>query len=190
MNNVENTFNNAEKYNGDSYVADYTQKTGSKKKVVISKSAPSDIDYFQLKNPNNIIYWGVNFEQHKGFFASGVHDCECMFVSDNAKHKPWLLLLELKYCQDKNIDGNVQTAYCQLNDTFNLLKTKGLADEKNHTIYLNIGIPEHGSFAPFTSSILSQEEILNYRKKGINYMGYNCILILDKALLKVPKVKV
>ncbi len=139
MINVKEIFNNAQMYNTDTYVADYTEMTSSKKGVEILVYDPTEIDTFHLENPHKLSYWGVNFEEHKGYFTKGRQDCECMFISDHSK--PWLLLLEMKYCMEKNIPTNAIKALAQLNDTFQLLKEKGFVDEKVAHIFFNIGVP-------------------------------------------------
>lgn len=185
-------FNKAKLYHADCYVADYTLQTKSKRGVELSEIPFSDIAFFRLTNPKNIVYWGVNFEEHAAFFIDSIthkalSQCECMFVSHYAQKKAWACLVEMKYCLEPNIEANADKAYKQLLDTLAYLKKNGVLSDQTHRFYLNYSVPDHSNREPFTSFRYTPEDLLFYKKRGITLLGYNNVLILNEAFVKVPQ---
>lgn len=188
---MNNYFEKAKLFEADCYVADYTSQTENQRGVELSENPFTDIAFFHLANPATIAYWGVNFEEHASFFKDQVthktlSQCECMFVSQHAKKKAWVCLIEMKYCLEKNIEVNAQKAYDQLLDTLVYLKANGVLSDQTHRFYLNYSVPDHSNREPFTSFRFSPEELLVYKRKGITLLGYNNVLILNEAFVKVP----
>lgn len=195
MNRVERVFRGVRSYNGDVWVADYTEQTRympeeDRKGVVISEVEMNDIGTFHLQNHHNVDFWGVNFEENKAFFPDGVQDCECMFKAKNVTKGGWLLLCELKYNLDKNPNNeqNAEKAYSQLKDTWNLLKEHHLFNSRKCRTYLNIAMPSHkAGKAPFSAFLVSQDEQLKWIKKNkIHLVGYNEMVIVNEGILSVP----
>lgn len=195
MNKVERVFRGVRGYNGDVWVADYTEQTRympeeDRKGVVISEEEMNDIGSFHLQNHHSVDFWGVNFEENKGFFPDGVQDCECMFKAKNVTKGGWLLLCELKYNLDKdpNNEQNAEKAYSQLMDTWNLLKEQHLFNSRKCRTYLNIAMPSHkAGKAPFSAFVVLQDEHLKWiRKNKIHLMGYNEMVIVNEGILSVP----
>ena len=189
---MNNVFPLAKVYNVDCYVADYTEQTKSQKGVEISVSKFEDIASFHLKNPNLIEFWGINFEECDSFFKDSetgvkISQCECMFASKNAKKKGWICLVELKYCKEKNIGNNSEKAYDQLFTTLDFLKEKGVLCPKTHRIYLNYSVPDYSNKEPFAAFRYTPEELMNYKKQGIQILGYNNVLIFNEGFIKVPE---
>lgn len=187
MMKIDEAFNNVKSFDGDAYVVDYTNLTHSEKGVEISSVKP-DIHYFHLINKKHVEYWGVNFEENAKFFEKGTNQCECMFVSKNARKKGWSCLVELKYCLEKNITGNSESAFLQLKGTLSYLIEKNVIDLKRHRVYLNISIPDHSHKEPFLSFMATQDETISaLAEHKIMVLGYNEVLILNEGFLKVPK---
>lgn len=180
-------FHSIKEYSADAFVADYTNQTNSKQGVCILETAPDDIYYFHLQNPRHIVYWGVNFEENPSLFK-GINQCECMFVSKQAKKKGWICLVELKYCKEKNIEINSESAFFQLKETLKYLIEKEVIDPKRHRIYLNVSIPEFSAREPFLSFMQTQDEIIEQLQENkIQILGYNRVLIMNEAFIKIPK---
>lgn len=180
-------FSNYYELTGDAYLMDYTQSTGSRQKVCISETAPDDITCFHLLNPRNVAYWAINFEENPAVLK-GSDQCECMFASSKATSKGWVCLVELKYCLEKNIEGNSEHAFKQLWDTLDKLIELHIIDYKSHRIYLNISIPDHSYRAPFTAFQNSQDELLEVLETHkVKLLGYNEALILNEAFIRSPK---
>lgn len=194
--------NEARLYDGDTYVADYTEAWQQAHKaglpepensgVVISEQPFADIKSFHLKNDNQVKYWGVNLEKNKSLFASGEKDCECVFQSVKFKKKGWLLLLELKYCKDeeRNLTDNLDKAVKQVTQTYQTLVSSKIVDSKQLRVYCNIAVPP-SSREPFTSFLTTQDaEKKLHDESKIHLLGFNEVLILNEGYIKPPKIAV
>lgn len=194
--------NEARLYDGDTYVADYTEAWQQAHKaglpepensgVVISEQSFADIKSFHLKNDNQVEYWGVNLEKNKSLFASGEKDCECVFQSAKFKKKGWLLLLELKYCKDeeRNLTDNLDKAVKQVTQTYQTLVSSKIVDSEQLRVYCNIAAPP-SSREPFTSFLTTQDaakKLLDESK--IHLLGFNEVLILNEGYIKPPKIAI
>lgn len=194
--------NEARLYDGDTYVADYTEAWQQAHKaglpepensgVVISEQSFADIKSFHLKNDNQVEYWGVNLEKNKSLFASGEKDCECVFQSAKFKKKGWLLLLELKYCKDeeRNLTDNLDKAVKQVTQTYQTLVSSKIVDSEQLRVYCNIAAPP-SSREPFTSFLTTQDaakKLLDESK--IHLLGFNEVLIMNEGYIKPPKIAI
>lgn len=189
MTKIKKVFTGVTTYSGDIWVADYTEKTKRlekplKKGVVIQDTPFSDISSFSLLNKSHLEILAVNFERNKGFFPDNTHNCECMFRPKDVK-KGWLLLCELKYCKQANINSNADKAYSQLIETWQLLHAKKLYNSKHCKVFLNISIPEHSDvFAPFSSFLTNQDEVIKHLKEHrLHLLGVNSILAVNSGIL-------
>ena len=186
----EKAFTNLQSFDSDVYMADYTLQTNSAKKVVIQNLPFDDIAYFHLENEPSLELLAVNFERNKGFFPSGVRDCESLLKVKNV-NDGWFLLCELKYCLEKNISNNADSAYRQLVNTWQLLVGRKLLNAKRSRSYFNIAVPDHSEKAPFSSFIATQDDQIKWRKKHkIHLLGHNDVLVVNEGILIVPQMKV
>lgn len=186
---AETFFSAARKYAGDCYVADYTDKTSSERGVEISEKPFEDIEYFYLKKRSGltITYIGVNFEEHPAFIK-GIQNCECMFVSKTDKGKPWLMMLEMKYCGSDNIEGYTHKAYMQMKETLDKVDREGILRQTDFRRYFVYSVPEHAEYIPFGEFTRSQNDTLRqYEKEGIKLIGNNKMLIATPQYLFEPK---
>lgn len=186
---VETYFKKAQTYIGDCYVADYTDRTSSERGVEISEEPFDDIGYFHLKKKHavGIEYIGVNFEEHP-VFIKGIQNCECMFVSKSDKGKPWLMMLEMKYCDSDNIEGYTYKAYTQMRETFDKVEREGVLQAKDYRRYFVYSVPEHTDKIPFGEFTRSQNDTLRqYEEEGIKLIGNNRMLIATPQYLFEPK---
>lgn len=176
-------------YSGDCYVADYTEKTNSRKGVEISVEPFRDIDYFHLKKANkaNINYLGINFEKYP-HFIKGIENCECMFHAISDTGRPWTMFLELKYCEDTNIDNYAFKAYSQMKGTMDKLTNMKLIDPSVRRIYFVYSVPEHEEQIPFGAFVRTQNDTLRtYEESGIHLLGNNTMLIATPSFLFEPR---
>lgn len=147
--------------------------------MVISEQPFDDIAFFHLKKntPSNIEYIGINFEEHPAFIK-GIENCECMFIAVSNVKKPWLLMLEMKYCEEDNIEGYAYKAYSQMKATLDKVDNLQLTDSSKFNRYFVYSVPEHEDRSPFGAFTLSQNETLRtYEKDGIQLLGNNKMLI-------------
>lgn len=190
MIDLRKVFANVQEFEGDVFVADYTQQTNSARGVEIAGMPFGDIASFHLYNDGHLPLWAVNFEANKAFVPDGVSNCECMMRVKNVE-KGWWLLCELKYCLDKNIGVNADTAYAQLVDTWQLLVDKKVINKRRSHAYLNISVPDYSNRAPFVSFYSTQDEQIRWRKQNkIHLLGHNDVLVINAGILNVPQVTV
>lgn len=186
----------AREYRSDIWVADYTEQTKkelecNRKGVCISEAVFSDIDSFHLQNPKSVATYGVNFEELPSYFPEGVKNCECLFKAKEVTDGGFVLLCELKYCKLKNVEPNVDKAYKQLQSTWVYLKSREVFNTKHCRCFFNISIPPHSELSPFQSFLLNQNDILIWKKtEGVNLLGANSLLILDKGIIRTPKIDI
>lgn len=175
---VEKDIKNIEIFNKDVYVADYTNQTDSQRKLEFHIQKPSDINSFCLQNRQRIEIYGVNFEKNPSF-AKGHKMCECMFTPVHSNKTPWLLLLEMKYCQkEDNVDEDSSEAIIQLRESFNYLTERFCIQSNEYRFYLVISMPDYSNKEPFTNFRETQSDILeNFSKNRIKILGYNKVLV-------------
>lgn len=188
-----NYFDRSRIFEGDCYVADYTNCTNSRRGVEISETPFADIPFFHLKKQGrgNLRYLGISFEDY-GMFIKGIDNCECCFSSLAECNKPWLMMLETKYCTNPdNIEGYVFKANMQMNETLTKMESLGLTDRKHHNVYFVYAVPGHDDEIPFGAFTLSQNDVLKaLDESGIHLIGNNTMLIATASRLLVPPVKV
>ena len=162
---------------GDLYVADYTNQTNSVRKLEILSTPPTDIAYFYLHNRQCIQIYCVNFEKYPAYTKVS-QMCECMFTPVSANNKPWVLLMEMKYCEYGNVDANAMSAFLKLKHSYAYLhSTKKLIDPEKQKIYLAISIPNHSILEPFNSFRTTQTDSLDYYNNlGIIVFARNNVL--------------
>lgn len=192
MNDLTKVFACCTVSNSDSFVVDYSNDNDSriaKRGVEITPDNPGyEYGAFHLINNNqDTSYYIVNFEHNPAFFTENgkkTRNCECMFTACYAKKKKWALLLEMKYCKEKNLEDNAADALDELEKTRDRLVKKGILNDEEYRLYFNISFPEHTRREPFLSFLFSQDELLAYYKQEkVNLMGYNRILIRNGAYL-------
>lgn len=130
----------------------------------------------------------MNFEEHPAF-TNGIQNCECMFVSAHETKKSWLMMLEMKYCEETNIEGHTHKAFSQMNETLGKLISEGVIDKAAHRIYFVYSVPGHDKSIPFGAFTISQNETLKrFEEEGIHLIGNNTMLIATPSHLFEPKV--
>lgn len=185
---MEDRFANVQHHEGDVYVADFTQFASvhpelAERGVVIGDLKPEQIGSLLFRNPNGVKVLSVNFERNPAIFrlenGEKVSNCECMLVSEEGNRKRWLALAELKYCkgEDRNIARNFEDALVQLRDTFlHLRDVVGLFKNDEYRYFWIVSMPEHSDRAPFSASVLSQDELMSFKDL------YNSVIISDNVV--------
>ena len=194
---MENVFHNHQNFDGDIYVADYTEfaKEHCEKNgigVVISDKEPEEIASLTFRNPNKVPVLAVNFEKNEVVFRlvgkEKVSNCECMLVSRQGSKNRWVALAELKYCkgEDTNIIRNFETALIQLRETFLYLRDKKhIFDSQTYRFFWIISMPEHNERIPFGAFFFSQDERTKYKNTyGVNIIDDNVVNIWTGTVLK------
>lgn len=192
---VNQIFPKIDLYNGDVYVADYTNQTNSARKLEFFEEPPVDIDYFHLVNRQFIPIYGVNFEKNSSF-VDGHKMCECLFTPQLANNKPWLMLMEMKYCEEDNVYSNSLDAFIKLKRAFAYMHDEmHLLNPQEQNIYLVVSIPNHAELEPFDGFRDMQDQndaIEAYRQLNVKVFATNTVLIATPNYLferKTPNVR-
>lgn len=201
MIDIPHIFNVYERFTNYVYAVDFTnhplpEHTGFELRhikpteIVVVNKEPKHIPYFSLYSvpQRHVEFWGVNFERNPAVMG-GVKQCEGMFTPINGE-RPFVLLLEMKYCLPKNTEENSLDAFLQLKKTLLFLEKQGIIDRKQHKIYLNISIPWSNN-EPFESFRETQNDVIEALENDkISIMGYNSLLIHTETHIKAPKLSV
>ena len=131
------------------YIADYTEQTKNdpvKRGVEITSIKPANINSFLVENSKSIPFSSIKFD-NKSFVddttGETLSQCECVgFSSAEYSKGPWVLFLELKYCNPHSIyqKENMDHAKEQLTDTYKYYKQKGIINNKQQC-YLVVSFP-------------------------------------------------
>ncbi len=186
-----------ETFSSDLYIGDYTRYVSNHpsspyRGVVADVNKLPCIQAFSLHNPDSITFDFVNFEYNPALFkredGSKASQCECMCeacAEEDVTH--WLMLLELKYCNQKNINTNVRKALTQLCKTFEWLtnKPQAIIHKNRHKVYFVISHPEHSITDAFDSFFLEQDKLLEIKEQyGATTLYANKVEIQTIGYLK------
>lgn len=184
------------------YVVDYTNHpTGEHTALELLPEAPTvmvehdckqePMPYFALVKHHasrECRFYGVNFEENRSLFQ-GHKQCECMFTPETG-HKPWVLLLEMKYGKPGNEPQNTDEAFQQLVATLLYLESTGRINRHEQKIYLNISMPWSNA-EPFTSFRETLNDIAEaLMRDKVMLLGYNRLLIHTESVIKAARVEV
>lgn len=199
---IEQEFPNWNVFHGDVFVVDYTNDTKSKRKLEFLPEKPQAIECFELHNRQNITIYGVNFEKNSAYVA-GNPMCECLFTSQRANNRPWVMLLEMKYSERStenstieqikaSVEANSMDAYLKLKRAYTYLHdVKGLINPSLHKIYLVLSIPTHPEMEPFESFSTTQDASLSmFYELGVTVFAVNSVLIATPNFLIAKPVVV
>lgn len=167
----------------DLYVADYTKQTNSERGVVIASTPPDDIHSFPIQNPNSVNVCTVIFDG-KSFIEGddSLSQCECMaFANTSTTNHPWVLLLELKYCQWNNRKSNITKATKQVEKTLGYLKAANAISEKQRC-YLIVSLPDPNN-QPYDGWGKTPDEKMALKKQNIFFKATDKIVIENERII-------
>ena len=178
-------------FNSDIYIADYTEQTKNdttKKGLEISITKPTDIRSFLIRNGKSILFHAVLFDKNSFVnvtTGSSLTHCESTcFSSAEYDRGPWILFLELKYCQphSKHQKVNIEKAKSQLVDTYKHYKDQGIINNKQQC-YLVVSFPFFS--IPFPNFLTTQAEVKKMKFKRVIFRGVNELKIKNEYKLEV-----
>ncbi len=175
---------------GDCFVADYTECSHSRSGVVISGEPFDDIDSFHLmQGRRRVRYVAVNLENHPAF-VRGIENCECFFASATPCERPWLLLLELKYCKPRNIGGYTSKAIHQMASVLRKLIDENIIGAEDYRIYFNYASPSNRRTQPFFHFVQTPASALELLDRyNAYFLGFNRLVIASPQYIRSPKVR-
>lgn len=188
-----------EKFHTSVFVTDYTHynEDGAHcpvqwKGVVISPEKSEILASFLLANESGVEFEAINLEHNPALLkradGSLASQCECVFKAvrhDN--QRPWMLLLELKYCQAKNIKRNIGEALGQLKKSYLFLRDeKHLMGVRTVKPYFVISTPENSPWDVSDASFFDQDDLLEIKKEydGAQLYYTNSMEVVNTSLLK------
>ena len=146
---------------------------------------------FCVRNPKPITIEAINLEKTHSLTkkedGSTVKQCECICKAHREDgEKRWVLLLELKYCSEKNIPDNMLNAMGKFEKYVDFLMGKHYFDDAPYNIYVCASHPEHEVTESFGSFLINQDRILTLSKKGVRLLYTNAVkAISEERLIKV-----
>lgn len=184
-------------FNDDIFVGDYTEYSKLNPQyanvgVVFSEQPFDKLNSLHIINHRHIPIGAINFEEYEDILKDNqgnlVKQCEGLCFAERAKKYGFVLLIEMKYCLEKNIERNVDEAKYQLEKSLIYLRDTKHIIEKKDRIYWVISIPDHSACEPFNSFIYSQSDLLELQDRlgVIMFFRQNEIVVHTDAHLMIP----
>jgi len=168
----------SEVYSEDIYISDFTELANSKGKdkvpysgVVVSTQDNGIIPSFVLTDRNSFPFVVINNEKNLALFTkpdgSTVSQCECIIYAErHDNRKGWMIFLELKYCEAKNVYNNILEGIPQLKATCRYVMEDIMAfDTTQFKKYLVISTPGVTPLDPFDASYFDQDYMLTVKEE-------------------------
>ena len=184
------------KYSSTVFVSDYTEynrhNTHAQSEhsgVHISEEPSNLIGSFELRNPRDLAFRAINFEENPAVLIDDkkktLSQCECMFEALRHDHgkKHWVMLLELKYCLEKNVYthvraalGQIQNTYVHLRDVLKII----VQDEVN--LFWVISTPEvENALDSIDGAFFDQDELLEIKESYKANLFYSNVVEIQTS---------
>lgn len=163
----------SEVYSETVYVADFTDYVSKNGKdaapcsgVLVGTQENGIIPSFVLTDNHSYPFVVVNNEKNGTLYSkedgTKVSQCECIIYADrHDNRKGWMIFLELKYCEEKNLYGNMLDGIGQLKATCKyIMEEKEVFDTKLFKKYLVISSPGVTPLDPFDAFYFDQDFML------------------------------
>ena len=191
--NINNITNNLLVVDFTEYHKKHPEESLPSNGVMFLEEPDDRLGAFCMLNPNHVSYKAINIEENQALVTnrSGllVKQCECIFKANREEGRRWIMLLELKYCKEKNIPINMENAIYELEKCYDFLKNeKHYFDDNSYLIYLCVSHPEYDIFTPFKNSIYNQNKRLELKEKGVLLLYSNAVKILTPEYLAEANV--
>lgn len=189
----------SEIYTETVYVADFTNYFGKEgndaapcQGVLVGTQENEIIPSFVLTDDNSYPFVVVNNEKNAAFFTKEdgkkVSQCECIIYADrHDNRKGWMIFLELKYCEAKNLYDNMLDGISQLKATCNyIMNEKRTFDSALFKKYLVISTPGTIPMDPFDAFYFDQDYMLSVKTdtNGALLKATNFAHILTPAVVE------
>lgn len=187
----------SEAYSETIYVADFTDYVSKKGKdaapcsgVLIGTKENGIIPSFVLTDDHSYPFVVVNNEKNGALYSKDdgtkVSQCECIiFAERHDNRKGWMIFLELKCCEEKNLYGNMLDGIGQLKATCKyIMEEKEVFDTKLFKKYLVISSPGVTPLDPFDAFYFDQDFMLSLKKET----GGGVLKATNVAHIQTPAV--
>ena len=179
------------------YIADFTERTGSLRKVELHETIPQtpdgtqDMDCLTVNNPNrlNIEFNVFDDDQFKDEEGRDIQHCECCLFPTENNDTSWLAFVEIKDCKLKNIAGYKEKVKEQIILTVQLFRNAKIVTE-HQKIYGIISFPRRKKTAFNETIFMDPTEYRKfYAEYRIRFYPTNAVQIKDKRFLEICKYK-
>ena len=174
------------------YIADFTDRTGSKRKVEFHETIPQtpdgakNMDCLILENSSHLsvvcnIFEDNQFKDDKGI---DIPHCECVLFPESVQNNIGLAFVEIKDCKPKNISSYKDKVKTQIISTVKIFRNNGII-EKQH-VYGIISFPRKNKTA-FNQTIF--DDVTEYKKLyhmyKVHFFPTNCVSVFNEKKLAV-----
>ena len=188
----------SETYTETVFVADFTDFVSKEGKgaapcqgVLVGTQENGIIPSFVLTDDNSFPFVVINNEKNAPLYTkedgNKTSQCECIIYADrHDNRKGWMIFLELKYCEAKNLYDNMLDGISQLKATCNyIMDEKMVFDSTLFKKYLVISTPGTMPLDPFDAFVFDQNFILSVKTdtNGALLRATNLAHILTPAVV-------
>lgn len=178
------------------YVADYTERTGSIRKVEIHTSLPDipngngEMDCLKLNNKQPVSLDFCLFDDHQFKDEEGkdISHCECCFFPASDDEHSFIAFVEIKDCKAKNVSVYKDKTKEQILSTVQLFKELEIIGEQK--VYGIISFPRRKKMFfndfPYRDVYEATRWVKNY---GIHLFASNEVDVVNATMLKPTEYK-
>lgn len=173
------------------YVVDFTERTGSKRKVEIHETIPQvpnsnkNMDCLMLENPSQVsvicnIFDDSQFKDNNG---KDMQHCECILFPESEQDNIGTAFVEIKDCRAKNISVYKKKVKEQIISTVQVFRDKSII-ERRESVYGIISFPRRNKLS-FNQTIFDDATEYKYlhKKYRIRFFPTNYVTIVNEKKL-------
>ena len=173
------------------YVADFTERTGSTRKVEVHTSLPkapdgiSDMECLKLNNkqPVEIDFCIFEDQQFKDEDGKTLSHCECCFFPTKKEEQSCIAFVEIKDCKVKSISKYKNKAKEQILTTLQMFRASSILNKEK--VYGIISFPRRSKTAFNEYFYRDNYELTKWVKNnGIHLIASNEVDIVNNVMIK------
>lgn len=172
------------------YIADFTERTDSKRKVEFHETVPlvpdsaAKMDCLVLENSSQLSVVCNIFDDNQ-FKDSDGHDlshCECVLFPESEQKDISMAFVEIKDCKPKNISEYKDKVKTQIISTIQIFRDKGIIEKQR--VYGIISFPRRNKLS-FNQTIFDDatEYKKLHQKYKVRFIPTNSVSIIDEKKL-------
>lgn len=169
------------------YIADFTERTSSNRKVEFHENIPQapdsdkDMDCLVFENSSELSVICNIFDDHqfKDNEENDISHCECVLFPESKKEDIGMAFVEIKDCKSKNISEYKDKVKTQIISTVQIFRDKGIIEKQR--VYGVISFPRRNKVA-FNQTIFDDatEYKKLYKKYKVHFLQTNCVSIVNE----------
>lgn len=174
------------------YIADFTERTSSNRKVEFHEKIPqapdsnTDMDCLVFENSSELsvicnIFDDHQFKDNKG---NDISHCECVLFPESKKEDISMAFVEIKDCKSKNISVYKDKVKTQIISTVQIFRVKGIIEKQR--VYGVISFPRRNKVA-FNQTIFDDatEYKRLYQRYKVRFFPTNCVSIVNEKEMTI-----